>query len=730
MIAVASRSGHICGIWVDETGTVHSTVALDDGTREERTDRLRPFAWLNETPDDESVAGLQRELLPGDGPFNRLVHTDDWGLFNRFVRSAREQGRADVIRPLESQFLLQHRLRLFRDMTFGQLRRCQLDIEVAAPAGGFPDARRAADRILAIGLRCQGRNQLLLLEEMTDVAEKKLLQQFCAALHEADPDVIEGHNLFKFDLDYLRQRSRRYRADCAWGRYGQHASFRSSRLKVAERWIDFVRCDLPGRAVVDTYLLIQLFDITTRELTSYGLKEAAVYFGISPEDSERTYIEGDQIQHAFFRDRPRFEAYLADDLRETQGLADQLLPTYFEQVRTFPTLLQEATLRGATSKIDLLFLEEYYHARQACPTPPEVKPFEGGYTRSFREGVFRHVLHFDVASLYPSLLLHIGRNPRNDTLGVFIPLLRRLREYRLKYKHLARTAPTTEERAEAQARQTNFKILINSFYGYLGFSGARFGDGDLAAEVTRRGRELLQILIDEFARHGCTILEADTDGIYLSSDVYFENPEALLAKVAPVLPPGIELEYDGKYTAMFCYKAKNYAVYDGEKITLRGSALRSRGTEPYLKKLTDQLIYFLVGARPESPLVLLEEYRKRLVTGSVPVEELAKSETLSQNSEAYERFIAEGGKPRRAAAEAALQLSPRPRMGEKVTYYIMPRSKGASDWQRAWPLALYDEARNPYDRDYYTEKLDEWLERYAVFLGVAPKPAEQGELAF
>jgi len=192
------------------------------------------------------------------------------------------------------------------------------------------------------------------------------------------------------------------------------------------------------------------------------------------------------------------------------------------------------------------------------------------------------VLHFDVASLYPSLLLTIARNPKNDTLGVFIPMLRRLREYRLKYKQLARNGATQEVRSEAQARQTNFKILINSFYGYLGFSGARFGDGDLAAQVTRRGRELLQALIDEFAKHGCTILEADTDGIYLSSEKYFQNPDALLALVAPILPPGIELEYDGRYTAMFCYKAKNYALYDGKKITLRGSALRSRGIEPYL----------------------------------------------------------------------------------------------------------------------------------------------------
>jgi DNA polymerase, archaea type len=723
--------GSLCGLWISATGQVHTTIETEDGGRESREATLRPFAWLGLGSENTALPdGVTAETLHGDGPFNRLAHADDFRVFNGFVRTARDGANIDVIRPFESQFLLQQRERLYRDMTFAQLRRCQLDIEVASPAGGFPDATRADDRILAIGLRCGGKSRLLLIEEMTDAAETKLLQDFCAALHEADPDVIEGHNLFKFDLDYLRQRSRRYKLNCAWGRYGQHATFRSSKLKVAERWIDFIRCDMPGRAIVDTYLLVQLYDITMREITSYGLKEVAIYFGITDGESERTYIEGSQIQRVFFEDRARFCAYLEDDLRETEGLGDQLLPTYFEQARTFPTLLQEATLRGATSKIDLLFLEEYYHARQACPSPPEVKPFEGGYTRSFQEGVFRHVLHFDVASLYPSLLLHIGRNPKTDTLGVFIPLLRRLREYRLKYKQLARTAASAEERSEAQARQTNFKILINSFYGYLGFSGARFGDGELAAEVTRRGRELLQQLIDEFARNGCTILEADTDGIYLSSEKYFDNPDALLALVAPILPPGIELEYDGRYSAMFCYKAKNYALYDGEKITLRGSALRSRGIEPYLKRLTDQLIHFLVGATAESPLVILEDYRKKLVVLGLPVADLAKSETLSQNPDAYERFVAEGGKPRRAAAEAALQLAPRPRMGERVTYYVTARTRTrTSDWQRARPLSLYDAVNAPYDADYYTEKLNDWLERYGTFLGVKAPAQVQGELA-
>jgi DNA polymerase I len=722
-------TGSLCGVWVDDDGLVHVSVSTEAGGREERTAELKPFAWLSGQT-LVAPAGIAVEELKGDAPFSRLATGANLGVYETFLKAAREVGGVDAVRPLENQYLIQQRVRLYRELSFGQLRRCQLDIETSSADGSFSDASKPEDRVLAIGLRIAGGNRLLLLSEPTDAGEKKLLLELNTALAEIDPDVIEGHNIFKFDLDFLRQRAKRFKVTCAWGRFGQKATFRNSRLKVAERWIDFPRCDLPGRTVVDTYLLVQLYDITTRELTAYGLKDVAVYFGITDEDSEdRTYLDGGKIAETFITDRARFCAYLEDDLRETQGLADLLLPTYFEQTRTFPILLQEATLRGTTAKIDLLFLEEYYHARQAVPVPLEVAPFDGGFTRSYEEGVFKHVLHFDVASLYPSLLLSIARNPRNDALGVFIPLLKSLREYRLKFKLLARNAPTADERAEAQARQTSFKILINSFYGYLGFSGARFGDGELAAEVTRRGRELLQGLIDEFARHGCTILEADTDGIYLSSEKYFEVPEQLLALVAPTLPPGIELEYDGRYTAMFCYKAKNYALYDGKKMTLRGSALRSRGIEPFLKKLSRQLLRFLVGAASESPVLMLEELRRQFSTRALPVAEVAKSEALSMNPDAYERFIAEGGKPRRASAEAALKMNPRPRMGERVAYYITPKQKGqTSDWQRARPVELFDAVAAPYDASYYTDKLDDWVERYGKFIGAKPLGDGQGEL--
>lgn len=703
----------------------------DRGERWEVEKPFVPFVWSREGNGWEQEEGTVAERLSGSGEYTQLVRFSSLDSYRTAVKEMGRGGGIDWIRLLESQFLMAERLRLFEGMHFNQLRRLQLDIETACEVeGGFSSPTRKGDRVLAVGLQCGETVETLVLEEKSDKSERELLKQLNQRIQELDPDVIEGHNIFKFDLDYLKRRMKRFRVPVQWGRFGQEASFRNTRLRVAERWIDYPRCDIPGRAVVDTYLLVQIYDITSRELMSYGLKDVARHLGVTPEDGgDRTYIEGSKIQSMFDEERETFLSYLKDDLRETKGVAGQLLPTYFEQTKAFPTTLQEACLRGTASKVDLVFQEEYYHARASCPVPGEVSAFEGGYTASFEDGVFRKVLHFDVASLYPSVLLMIGRNPKRDTQGVFIPMLKRLREYRLKYKRLARETEDPSLAGEYNARQSSFKILINSFYGYLGFSGARFGDAKLAAEVTAKGREILQSLIDFFREEGCRPLEADTDGIYVEADRYFDNADPLLAKAQKVLPEGIELEYDGRYESMFCYKAKNYALYDGEKVTIRGSALRSRGIEPFLKDLTWKLIYSLLGANEEDPMELADEVEKQILDQEMPISKIAKSEVLSQNPEAYRKKIEAGGKPRRASLEVALKMNEDVRMGERVSYYILPKQSGqTSDWQRAYPVKDYEKETRPYDPAYYIKKLDAWRKRYAPFCQGLSGDPDQGEL--
>jgi DNA polymerase I len=129
--------------------------------------------------------------------------------------------------------------------------------------------------------------------------------------------------------------------------------------------------------------------------------------------------------------------------------------------------------------------------------------------------------------------------------------------------------------------------------------------------------------------------------------------------VAPILPPASSWNTTAATTRCSATRPRTTRSTTGE-VTLRGSALRSRGIEPFLKRLSDQLI--ALPARRLDGRVAAAGARSRISAPAIaareqPVAELAKSETLSQNPDAYERLMAEGGKPRRAAAEVALQLT-------------------------------------------------------------------------
>jgi DNA polymerase I len=174
--------------------------------------------------------------------------------------------------------------------------------------------------------------------------------------------------------------------------------------------------------------------------------------------------------------------------------------------------------------------------------------------------------------------------PERDRLGVLLTLVDRLLALRLEAKARARS-PAASDRYLDEALSAAMKIVINSAYGYLGAVGlTRFADVHAANEVTRRGRELLDLLCTALAERGVTLLEADTDGVYFAvPESWDETAERqVVAEVAALLPPGVQLEFDGRYAAMLSHEPKNYALlpYQGA-LLLRGVAFRSRRAEPF-----------------------------------------------------------------------------------------------------------------------------------------------------
>src|SRR6202022_1767884 len=451
---------------------------------------------------------------------------------------------------------------LFKELPFEELKRMQLEVlSFAEPVTGVADPG-PTDHLMSIALSDKsGWEELIIVDQKNvEESERNALKRLTSLIEERDPDVIEGHNLFRFDLPYLVTRARRAKAKLNWGRSGGFLRSRPSRLQIAEKTIDYPKFTIDGRHFVDTFLLAQFYDVGMRSLAGFERTDVARHFGFC--DEEISALAGKELERAYIDKDEKFRRRALCAVRETRAVSELLSPSYFIQAQIFPYNYQDVIVRGNATRINALLLREYFRQRHSIPEMPMVRGFEGGYTDIFFTGVARNVWHCDVASLYPSIMLAFDCFPKTDQLQIFRHLLTDLRAFRLEAKNEMRNAEKENNRQKwhhFHALQNTFKILINSFYGYLGFAQGNFADFDAAARVTHIGRDLLRKMIDWLKGQGVQVIEVDTDGIYFVPPDKIDIGE-LQKGLAKELPPGIEVEFDEQFEAMFSYKAKNYAL--------------------------------------------------------------------------------------------------------------------------------------------------------------------------
>jgi DNA polymerase elongation subunit (family B) len=613
------------------------------------------------------------------------------------------------------QYLLDSGHASFAGMRFGDLRRLALDIEVVT--GGdheFPNAARAADRIVAVALADSTGFRHVVRGDRLD--EPALIEETTRLLRERDPDVVEGHNIFRFDLEYLEARARRHGLGLAWGRDGSELHGRPARLQVAERGIGYRRYEITGRHVVDTWMLAQLHDVGARDLPSFGLKDIARHLGVAAP--ERTYIDPSNVARELAEAPDRLMAYAADDAQETLAIGAILAPPYFAQAQLLPFDYQSSALRGAAAKVDALLVREYLHAGHAIPAPRSAQPVGGGLTAIWRQGVGGPVLHVDVTSLYPSLMLAQGVAPASDDLGVFLALLGHLRDVRVSAKRLARSAADAGERQHQQALQQTFKILINSFYGYLAFGRGHFNDFAAADRVTAEGRRIVTLIVDRLTALGATPIEADTDGVYFLAPPGHpaDADGALLQTIAAGLPQGIALELDGRHAAMLSYKMKTYALLDERgRVQLKGSGFRSRGLEPFQRRLIEEVVRLLLEAKRGQVRGVIDRWLAAFAGHQVDVRLFARTETLQDPLEVYRERVKAGARAPSAAYELMVASGRACQPGDQVSYYVAGRSRSVVVNEQARLASEWDPARPDENVEHYQAKVIEIWERFRRF---------------
>ncbi|MCP3138653.1 ribonuclease H-like domain-containing protein [Pyxidicoccus xibeiensis] len=649
----------IVSVWAEPDGRAFVWRRLPgEGTLVREDVRFRPWLLLSSLDDLAHLGARLRperegpapnrvtwQELEGPGALRFLVRAEDGRALTAAVLqgAGRRLGRTlghvrdldeDTVLslPPEEQYLCASGRTYFRDLGFDDLRRLQFDLETT---GLNPDR----DRIFLVALRDpEGRAEVLDVQGEGDAAEADLLQRLVERIRVHDPDIIENHNLHGFDLPFLARRARVLGVTLGLGRAGspglrQRPAARGAAIGRGgaagrDDSMRRSRYTMPGRELIDTMDAVLRHDFSARDLPGHGLKAVARHLGLA--GPEREHIPGAKVYEVFQRDPERVRRYARDDVNEAAGLARLMGGAAFALARMAPRRYERLADAGpATGVLDPLLVRAYLRAGAALPAREagDGTSHSGAALHLFATGVARHVVKADVASLYPSLMRQYRIGPKRDRLGVLLALVDRLVDQRLAAKGRAKAAaPGSPERHTNESLSAAMKIVVNSAYGYLGAVGlTRFSDVHAANEVTRRGREVLGLLCRELAARGVTLLEADTDGVYFAvPDDWREADERrVVSEVAALLPPRVQLEFDGRYAAMLSHEPKNYALqpYEGP-LVLRGVAFRSSRAEPFGEDFLRRALRCLLagdipGVREEYVATVMALRRRQVPTLAV-----------------------------------------------------------------------------------------------------------------
>ncbi len=617
-----------------------------------------------------------------------MIFFDTWGSFRQAFGWVRENNLPHIVFPSPvEQFLIQSGHALFTGMQFEELVRAQLDIETA---GLDPSDPLAA--ILLITASINGASPVVCRAD--ELGEAGAIDAVTQWLNEHNPDVIEGHNIFNFDLPFLMARAKQTGTSLPWGRNGSVIrTGRERRFKAGARTIPYEPAYIYGRHIVDTYQQIQRYDVAG-QLSSYGLKQSVEQLGLTRPDRE--FVPGDQIFDVWSNDPERLISYAVDDVLDTNLLSELSLPTEFYQTQILPRGLQSVATGGPGEKVNALLLRAYISRRESIPVPDRSSAYPGGFTALRATGVFKPIVKADAESLYPSIMLSDQIEPASDRIHVFLPILNTLTDRRLAAK-AEESRTSGYEQSRWRGIQASLKVLINSFYGYLGYSRGYFSDFQAARKVTERGHQIIQQVETELIARGNTIVEIDTDGIYFqpaANVATFEDELDMVSTVSDQLGRGISLAHDGRWEAMLSLKLKNYALlgYDG-RLTLKGSSLRSRRDEPFIRDFIHTGIYRILSvAEAGSVRDVYLSLGEMIQQGRLPVEEFARTETITDAT-----FRSEAG--RRLAAAVGSE-----RIGERVQVYQ----------RQDHTYALVSDYQQDEDREFLLRRLRDGAGRFRV----------------
>lgn len=486
-------------------------------------------------------------------------------------------------------------------------------------------------KILAIGMKTSTGKCLICKD-----TERETMEEFAKRFNRLKNPWIIGHNIWSYDIQHIMMRCLKLQIPLnisyckdRTGRIIERPHLAGGRVWFRYKWIRS-----KNYKIIDTLFLVNYWDAIHAKLSDHTLKTSAIELGL--RDARRLELSHQEIQDAFKNDVPKLLRYLEYDLEDTYMLCKKLLVPYYYMQTVVPMDIQEMLLSTTAKKVERLLENHYGKENLPCPDDTS-QPIAGAITDD-APGLYKNVFKIDVSSLYPSIMLRYSIYPRKDKEKVFLHYLYYLTKERLNYKKKSKTD------AAAAAISEAYKILINSFFGFLS-SHHPYNDVRAAEAVTAYGRKIIRLMWEELINAGCVVVEIDTDGIY-AKNTNGKTPDEIVDLINEKLPDHINVELEHEADWIYIHGSKNYIVNVPGKMVLKG-IYKKRDKYPLHNEFT--LGYIQAALKSESEAI---SYYNKVVadlrSGNFDIEKLTMTRKIAVT---WKRLLCIG------------------KVGEKVRYY-------------------------------------------------------------
>src|SRR6201982_2783958 len=207
----ADPTPRIVGIELGESGTVRVYRRETNGSTLSDVEPVHPFGWADS---DVVDLGIEMEKLRGNLKYGVLITVDSWKELIALRNGLKNAGRDffAFTDPVQHYLTATGRT-LFKDLPFEELKRIQLEVLSFDAVAGVGDPGQE-DHVMSIALsENSGWEELIVVDpNNVEESERSALKRLTSLVKDRDPDVIEGHDLFRVYLPLLVARAKKLKA--------------------------------------------------------------------------------------------------------------------------------------------------------------------------------------------------------------------------------------------------------------------------------------------------------------------------------------------------------------------------------------------------------------------------------------------------------------------------------------------------------------------------------------